>query len=69
ADGEAESDADGTPSQERLDDLQGDIDRVRARVEDEAGESGAQPAETDTDREFIESGEEEPVDDTIAPPG
>ncbi|MBW3614151.1 MAG: hypothetical protein KY439_02440 [Actinobacteria bacterium] len=62
---EAASGAEETPSQGRLDDLQDDIDRVRARAEEEV----VKIPETDTDREFIEPGTQGPVDDTIAPPG
>jgi hypothetical protein len=46
--------------QERLDALQKDIDRERRELADEEGL---------TERHFIDSGDEEPVDDTIAPPG
>ncbi len=60
--------ADPEPSQERLDDLGESIDRVRNRVEDEAGGTEPLPPETDTNRSFVEPGEEGPVDDTIVPP-
>lgn len=81
ADSEAEAEADaeagataepegpGEPNQERLDGLQEDIDRVRARVDDEPGGADVGVPETETDRQFVEPGEQEPVDDTIAPPG
>ena len=46
--------------EERLDALGAEIDRVRQQADD--------PIEEEDPR-FIEKGEEEPVDDTIAPPG
>lgn len=55
-------------SQDRLDDLQEGIDKMRDRVDDEAGGTEPLLPEADTDRSFVEPGEEGPVDDTIAPP-
>lgn len=46
--------------QKRLDELQHRIDEDRADLRKDLGLSG---------RHFIDSGAEEPVDDTIAPPG
>ncbi len=46
--------------EERLEALGAEIQQVRQRVDDPIDQG---------DRQFIESGEEEPVDDTIAPPG
>lgn len=61
AEAEPESpEADTETPEERLEALGAEIQEVRQRV-DESVDQG--------DREFIESGEEEPVDDTIAPPG
>lgn len=50
---------DETP-EERLDALGADIERVRQQADD--------PIEQE-DPQFIEKGDQEPVDDTIAPPG
>jgi hypothetical protein len=47
-------------AQDKLDELQGDIDEARQHLADEQGE---------TERKFIESGDRGPVDDTIVPPG
>ncbi len=75
ADAEAEAEAKSEaaersePNQERLDGLQEDIDRVRARAEDEVGGGDTGIPEADTDRQFVERGTEGRVDDTIAPPG
>ncbi len=50
------------PSRERIDELGAHIEAVRQSVDDQV-----EPADQD-DQSFIESGEEAPVDDTIAPP-
>lgn len=54
----------GATPEERLDHLQEDIDEVRRRAEDDVADQG--------EHQFIQEGEasrDEPVDDTIVPPG
>ena len=58
---EEATDTTETP-EERLDALGAEIHNVRQKVDlDDPIEDG--------DRQFIDKGEEEPVDDTVAPPG
>ncbi|MFP5376630.1 MAG: hypothetical protein ACLGIO_07615 [Acidimicrobiia bacterium] len=54
----------GATPEEQLDHLQQDLDEVRRRAEDDVVDQG--------DHRFIQEGEasrDEPVDDTIVPPG
>lgn len=52
--------AEAEPAGERVDALDADIERVRQRVDDSIDQGGPR---------FIDSGEEDPVDDMIVPPG
>lgn len=55
--------------EERLESLGAEIHDVRQRVDEQTDQTEKTDQTDEGDREFIESGEEEPVDDTIAPPG